>query len=140
MSIVLGFGKHEEDFERKIVQQCIDIVKNGKDIESQLNVLSDKYNKLERKYDKLPKDKAPERYAYLYFIYWELIKNCYGMIRMTFGHINRRHGLSPNGFASLQTRKILYWAKYGEQLKFEMYTHTKNMTCNFKKSSKKEKK
>ena len=79
MSIVLGFGTTEEQ-ERKKIKDYLS--EHGE---------TDKWNNKADEYDKMPKEKAPERYTRFY-VYDNKIK---------FHHINRRHAFSPDGWALL---------------------------------------
>ena len=77
MTIVLGFGSTEEQERSRIKEH---LATKGETKE---------WNDRADKYDKMPKDEAPERYTRFY-IYDESIK---------FHHINRRHPFSPDGWA-----------------------------------------
>ena len=81
MSFVIGFGIVEEQ-EREKVRAMLCDGHSADEIEAEYNPKADEY-------DKMPRETAPERYTRLY-IYG-------GKIR--YHHINRRHALSPDGWA-----------------------------------------
>lgn len=91
MGIILGFGNIEEKVRQDIKNLLINALIEGKNIN---NILKE-YNKKADEYDKLPKDKAPERYTRVWFYDKKL----------TFHHINRRHPFSPDGWALLEVEE-----------------------------------
>ena len=93
MSIAIGFGSVEKREEQKIEWALYDL-----DEESNHATIKAVQNYWKRKadqYDRLSKEDAPERYTIFYLSGGEF----------TFLHINRRHALSPDGWALLKVIK-----------------------------------
>ncbi len=86
MNIAIGFGSTEEQAEQSIKNDLAEIG---------LEATKEKWNKQADINDKLPKEEAPERYTRFWY-YDNTIK---------YHHINRRHALSPDGWALLQTEE-----------------------------------
>ena len=123
MNIILGFGKTETDFEEQEFNFVEQFIK-----EKAESFVGDKYNfnfsdelvdelnqKLkERKehYDKLSDEykkatEYPDRYSTYYFT---VLTDTFSALCIVFKfrHINRRHALSPDGWALLGTKKVYY--------------------------------
>ncbi len=96
MAFVLGFGCTEEQVRNDVKNALIGALVNGKDTEEVLKKWNDKADE----YDKLPKETAPERYTRIFFYDGKLV----------FHHINRRHGMSPDGWALWSVEE-----QFGEQ-------------------------
>lgn len=114
MGIILGFGSQEKEFEKQqhdfvhhfIVEESKKSTDFGftKELVQKLTALLEKK---EEPYDRAnhcnkTAEHPPERYATFHFsiIYsWETL-----CVAFRFIHINRRHPLSPDGWASLQTK------------------------------------
>jgi hypothetical protein len=84
MNIILGFGITEEQERAKIKEALDECLSKG---ESPTKVL-DKWNMAADKYDKMPRNVAPERYTRFWYYDDKLV----------FHHINRNHALSPDGW------------------------------------------
>jgi len=119
--MILGFGSNENDFEQ---QEC-DFVHafiarkaaeagDGMDdsfwfneeikteLESALNERCAEYNQLRDTYKTA--EKYPSRYStYSFSILHDIADMC---VVMKFSHINRRHAMSPDGWAMLQTKRV----------------------------------
>jgi len=85
MTIVLGFGSTEEMVREEVKKA---LAENG------IGVL-EKWNSKAEEYDKLPREKTPERYTKIY----------YYDNTLTFMHINRRHPFSPDGWAMMEIKE-----------------------------------
>lgn len=89
--IVVGFGSVEDSVRAEVKRLLAEKIGEGLRGTALLAVL-DRYNKPAGGYDKLPRDKAPERYTRVYW-YDDALH---------FNHVNRQHGLSPDGWALWQ--------------------------------------
>ncbi len=99
MSVVLGFGQNETVAAEQIVAEIIEAVKSeGLDSVKRIEA---EYKEQAEKYDAMSREDAPERYSYFYAYTDRRI------VRLTLFHINRRHALSPDGWALLQTKTII---------------------------------
>jgi hypothetical protein len=85
--IVLGFGITEEHERVKIKNFFLSELAKGKNKYD----ISKAWNAEKEKYDKLPREEAPERYT-KFWVYDDKIH---------YMHINRQHALSPDGWACL---------------------------------------
>lgn len=83
--IILGFGITEERVRSEIINALSAGIKDGK---TKQEILS-KWNNAADEYDKQSMEVAPERYTRVYHYDNTL----------HFHHINRRHALSPDGWA-----------------------------------------
>jgi len=92
MSIIFGFGSTEEKVRTKVKEAIL-----GMSTDEEIDDFIKRWNEDADKFDKMPKDTAPERYTRLFF-YDEKIH---------FHHINRRHPFSPDGCALLVIREPL---------------------------------
>ena len=104
--MILGFGAVEERAARNIINECHDAIKNLSDCEKIIDRIKKKYDAIEKKYAKLDKAKVPERYSYFWHVVHRIYEDKY-IIEFHFHHINRRHALSPDGWALLCTEWIL---------------------------------
>ena len=80
MYVVLGFGCVEEK-EREKIKQSLQ--------ERATQQVLDEWNNKADEYDEMPRETAPERYTRFWYYDDTLI----------FHHINRRHAMSPDGWA-----------------------------------------
>jgi len=120
MSIILGFGSTEEDFEKQEMKFVDEFLKGnfkGKgsgdisfddkivnELEKQLKKREKYFHEKDEEY-KTAKE-YPDRYSTYYFdIVWNVCTLC---VAFQFSHTNRRHALSPDGWALLQTRNVYY--------------------------------
>jgi hypothetical protein len=120
MNIVLGFGSTETEFEeqeRKFVEDYLEANKHKEEdttdwytfkdecvegLKKALKERSDEYRRQSDEY-KTATD-YPERYSYYYFT---ILHNwSYVAVIFKFGHINRRHALSPDGWAAMWTEPV----------------------------------
>ena len=83
MNVVLGFGCVEEN-EREKIKQALR--------ERPTQQVLDEWNGRADEYDKMPRETAPERYTRFWY---------YGD-QLHYHHINRRHAMSPDGWALLK--------------------------------------
>lgn len=105
--MILGFGTGEFETARKIINECQDAIKkNPEHIKDAVGTIKKKYAKAGKRYQKLGRDKAPERYTYFWFFYSEIYEGKY-MVEFAMHHINRRHSLSTDGWALWKTNWIL---------------------------------
>ena len=120
MTIVLGFGSTEKDFERQefafvdeFIKEKVKIVsfsefcfsKNFyKDLCKALKARKEHYDKLDKEYH--DSTEYPNRYStYYFYVVYDVSDLC---VIFKFHHINRRHALSPDGWALLQTKDIFH--------------------------------
>jgi hypothetical protein len=90
MSVIFGFGCKEEEQRHEIMVLLIASAMRGENLFD----VNTKWNADKDQYDKLPKEKAPERYTQFYLTNEGLC----------FHHINRRYPFSPDGWAMLEVR------------------------------------
>ena len=93
MGFVLGFGSVEERERQKIREAIESGMEAGVSIAMTLKPWNDAYDR----YKAMDKNEAPERYTGVH---------CYGG-NIHFSHINRRHALSPDGWALWQVEEPL---------------------------------
>jgi len=122
MSLILGFGKTEEDFEQQeldFVEQFIkEKVNNfqGRKIDfyfddefvaeltSKLEEREEYYKKLDKEFDEA--ENPPERYSMFYF---KILSDRFDLcIIFKFFHTYRKHSLSPDGWALLKTKRVYH--------------------------------
>jgi hypothetical protein len=121
MNVAIGFGSNEENFEQLQYDMIDELLKEyRKNLVDDFfffdeNVLSDlkfmleqnkiKYDELYEKYKN--ESEFPERYSYFtYRILNNYLDLC---VIMQFGHINRKHPFSPDGWALLKTKKVYHF-------------------------------
>ncbi len=123
MNIVLGFGKTETDFEEQefafveefIKEKANNFVGDNCEFDFSSDLVAELNQKLkERKsfYDKADEDykmatEHPDRYSTYYF---DTLTDTFANLCVVFkfSHINRRHALSPDGWALMKTKKVYY--------------------------------
>jgi len=103
--MILGFGKTEEDTARNIINGCIKAAlraNNEGDIGHAVDEVEVVYHSKADTYDKMDRESCPERYTR----FWAHIIETpsYNILAFTMHHINRRHGLSPDGWALFVTK------------------------------------
>ncbi|HBY57573.1 MAG: hypothetical protein XE08_0832 [Parcubacteria bacterium 32_520] len=116
MNIILGFGKTEKDFEKQEMDFVNDYLEEHR---PQIGYFNDEYiGKLKKEIEKREKyykeldekyqnDKNyPERYSYFNFTILNDIRNI--VIIFDFWHTNRNHPFSPDGWALLRQKRILF--------------------------------
>ncbi len=107
--MIIGFGKCETDEAIKILNKAFDNLegcKTEKSAKKSLDDLQKEYANAEKEYKKMSREEAPERYSYFWYFYHEVYEGKY-FVEFTFHHINRKHALSPDGWALLKTKWIL---------------------------------
>ena len=87
MSIVLGFGSTEEKVRAQVKDALISALLHKQEIWDVLKQWNDKADE----YDEMPRETAPERYTRIF----------YYDNKLHFHHVNRRHAMSPDGWALL---------------------------------------
>jgi hypothetical protein len=119
MHIILGFGKTEEDFEeqeRRFVEGfLIERMAGNKDaifsdeivedLRKALKERADEYRRLDREYHDATE--YPDRYSTYYFTV--LSDVCDLVVIFKFSHINRRHAMSPDGWALFGTKRVFHF-------------------------------
>jgi len=112
--MIIGFGKTETDFENALEEKLFEIVEKEYDCEH--DMFSDGFIERMKKavngwakesQDKADEYKTAENYPSRYTQFWAYtLGDCnYCVFVITFHHINRRHGLSPDGWALMRTEK-----------------------------------
>jgi len=120
--VIIGFGKREEDFEKQeldFVEQFLRDKFNACGSKYKFNFgneliteLKSKLMERQKHYDKLSKQYEtatdfPERYTTYYFnILTDGVVDLCVIFR--FSHINRKHPMSPDGWALKQTKRIYH--------------------------------
>jgi hypothetical protein len=123
MNVILGFGKTEEDFENQEFEFVENFIRERADNfvgdkydfnfdDELIKELTDKLKERKEHYDKL-RDKYkeateyPDRYTTYYFsVLTDKFANL--CVVFHFSHINRRHALSPDGWAMIGVKKVYY--------------------------------
>lgn len=118
MNLILGFGKNEEDFEegeRKFVDEFLREKMKGltemdkifsddivAELKETLKLRAEEYKRLDKSY----KDAIdyPERYSTYSFNILNDV--CEMAIIFRFIHTNRRHPMSPDGWACIREKKV----------------------------------
>ena len=100
--MILGFGSSEKETAIKIINECANELLIG----NKIDPIEKRYMDESEKYKKKDKDAVPERYSYFWAITHEIYPGKY-IVEFVFHHINRRHPLSEDGWASLLTEWIL---------------------------------
>jgi len=117
--VIIGFGKKEEDFEEQeldFVEQFLrdkfNACKYKFNFSDELVIeLKSKLTERQEHYDKLSKQYEtatdfPERYTtYSFDILTDRADLC---VIFKFSHINRRHPMSPDGWALMETKRIYH--------------------------------
>ena len=123
MNIILGFGKTETDFENQefdFVEQFIQKKSDAfvgdkynfkfdeelvKELTKEIEERQEYFVELDKKY-KNAKD-FPDRYSTYSF---DILSDGYSNLCVVFKfmHTNRRHPMSPDGWALLQSKKVYY--------------------------------
>lgn len=103
MNLILGFGSTEIDTARKILKECYAAIEKDrkKPAKDAVGAVKSAHKKQCEEYDKQNRSDAPERYSY----FWAHESGEY--FRFNFHHINRRHPMSPDGWALLKSTWIL---------------------------------
>lgn len=105
--MILGFGTGEEQEAKRIIRECSDaIIATPDSPETAVKHVSARYAEAERANKLLGCDEAPERYTYFYANVFEPYSGR-TVVEFTMHHINRRHPLSPDGWALLVTHWVL---------------------------------
>lgn len=122
MGIVIGFGKSETDFEKQEFQALREHLIEFKN-SSGISYFDDAFEKsandfLEKRcanYDAKRDEyngakEYPSRYSTYYF---DVLRSANNLcVVMRFSHINRRHALSPDGWAMLNNHAVFHiWAQ-----------------------------
>ena len=121
MSFILGFGQSEIDTAKSIIKECYDAIindmENAKEI---IDSIKKKYKDQSDKYGEMKKYDAPERYSTFWANIMPIKYDMYFVCHFSFTHINRRHALSPDGWACLQTKWILFLSEL-DDMKCQIY-------------------
>jgi len=101
-TIILGFGSIEERIRNQVKHKL-----HGMKSENEVCHFIEEWNKDADKYDKMPREKAPERYTRLFF--------CNNILH--FHHINRKHPFSADGWAALIIQEPFFWGEnFGHEI------------------------
>jgi len=107
MSLVLGFGEAEYSMAIQIIQECIAAAESQpQDIDGAFRAVQAAYDKRRAHYKGLPQNASPERYSSFWFTHTQLYEGRH-LIEFVFSHINRRHPMSPDGWAAMTTKWVL---------------------------------
>lgn len=116
MSIAIGFGSTEQEFEeaeRKAFEEYV----SRRYLEMECRYITDELvedvakwlkERADGYHDKAAQYKASDEYPARYSYYWpHLIWGATDIIaRISFHHINRRHALSPDGWGLMVTKRL----------------------------------
>jgi len=108
--VILGFGSNERNTAKEILNECYQsILKNPTQPEKAVEEIENKYKDLDKKYHNMDKKDAPERYSVFYPNLYKLAPfDTKFIIKCTFLHTNRRHPFSPDGWAAIESKWILF--------------------------------
>lgn len=102
--MIIGFGSGERDAALSIINDCAEAMKTNGALG--LKAIQTHYQDARELYKTMPGDEAPERYSYFWALHHPIYEGKY-FVEFTFHHINRRHALSPDGWALTISRWIL---------------------------------
>uniref|UniRef100_A0A6M3K9Q9 Uncharacterized protein n=1 Tax=viral metagenome TaxID=1070528 RepID=A0A6M3K9Q9_9ZZZZ len=105
--MIFGFGKGEEVTARKIISECTQAVvcaDDEEDVRHAIEEVEMVYRARADEYDKMDRESCPERYTR----FWSYVPTdpSYHIIFFTMHHVNRRHAMSPDGWALFITRWV----------------------------------
>lgn len=101
---MIGLEIDEKKSALKIIEECSEALEK-RGVEG-ITDLQKKYADKWKQYKSMAKTEVPERYYYFWANPYEIYKGK-TIIEFTIHHVNRRHGLSPDGRALLVTRWVL---------------------------------
>ncbi len=123
MNIVLGFGSTETAFEEQERQFIADFLEENKHkhedltdwfifpdelverLEIMLKARTDEYKRLDKEYRTA--ESFPDRYSYYYYT---ILHDLHDIVVLPkFCHTNRRHALSPDGWAAMWTEPTFHF-------------------------------
>jgi hypothetical protein len=124
MGLVIGFGSTEEQFEAAeeatIREHIVERAKEREashfsdqfigEIRKWIGERSDELRALDRSYKTT--EIYPDRYGY--YSSTVIADASHIVVILRFLHTNRRHGLSPDGWACLQTKRVFYVDKWDD--------------------------
>jgi len=104
-----------EEFERKILAECAEIIfKNDSEDDihgyrpaEEIEKIEKRYHDQNKKNDALSKEEVPELYSDFWCNLYKIPGHQY-FVQFEFLHTYRRHPLSPDGWAAVETSYILY--------------------------------
>jgi len=104
-----GFGEIEKA-EVQIIEECYAaITHGGKPIREALSEIEQKYLDAKEKYSKMDQQESPARYSYFsYLLIEEYVGSGMYIVEFRFSHVNRRHPMSPDGWALIITDASLH--------------------------------
>ncbi len=117
---MIGFGIKEKKQVRDVVDTIREFAKDNYDaLSTNMKDYEANHKSQRDKYDKMDRSDAPERY----FGFWTSMHDRQNVcdetsIELHFMHINRRHAMSPDGWASMTSEYILKVFRDG---KYELY-------------------
>jgi len=123
MNIILGFGKTERNFEQQEFSFVEEFIKEKvkefvgdkykfkfsddfvKELNEKLKERKEHYDKLRDEYETATE--YPDRYTTYHFT---VLTDTYSSLCVVFrfSHINRKHALSPDGWALMETKRVYY--------------------------------
>jgi len=116
MAFIFGFGQSEIDTAIKIINECYDAAKNSDNVVTAINGVEKSYKAVDEKYGKMDKSEVPERYTYFFSHVFNVTDSGY-YVSFTMHHINRRHAMSPDGWALWATDWMLKVSEHsGKQI------------------------
>lgn len=116
--MIIGFGSTEDAAQNAFNDKVENFVSSlrtsdgsfSDDDISEVKKFIEKLDKESQKADEKYKtsDTFPDRYSYTYSY---VLGDCnYIFVKVSFNHINRRHALSPDGWALMQEKKAYFYA------------------------------
>lgn len=104
--MIIGFGDTETRNARNFVEEVRDAIEGSDEPEKVVRALTKRQKREAKAFDKLPASEAPERYFHPY-VNANIIYPGKVLVEFTFLHINRRHALSPDGWACFNDHWVL---------------------------------
>ena len=104
--MMLGFGRIELEAAKQIINECIEKCKETGSPKSAIRDISKQYRSKSDINDELSKAESPERYTYFFHNVFD-VTDRFWIAEFEMFHINRRHAMSPDGWALLRTKWVL---------------------------------
>jgi hypothetical protein len=108
--MIIGFGIIEEEKENSIIHELIEKFGDIDDtdtIEKELLKIIKENQAQTKKYDEMSQEEAPSRYTRFVGIVFPVRPRGW-IMRINFHHINRRHALSPDGWAAMINERLIF--------------------------------
>jgi hypothetical protein len=105
--MILGFGVAEDVEARAIIHKCLQAATDCPEcIKDAIVDVAAEYTATAHRYRAMDRSEAPERYTYFFAFHLPIYTGRY-IVEFTMHHINRRHPMSPDGWALMVTKWML---------------------------------